>query len=847
MLFKTVCRRWVWLMALREMRRGVKPLLLAMLCVVLGVMSIVVAFSFRENVQSSIRQQSKSLLGADLAIDSRQPFEADDEALIRSLGGDQSRQIGFSSMAYFPGSGKSRLVQVRALSGQFPYYGALETEPGSALKDFRDGANALIDENLMLQFDARVGDRVRIGEHEFRIAGKLRKIPGEPVAFSLISPRVYVPMASLDGSNLLQRGSLVRYRVYFKFDSRVDVDQLVQRIGPDLQRLSLRADTVSRRMESISTSIENLSRYLRLAVFIAVLLAGVGVASGVHVYAKQKNPAVAVLRCIGASPSETVIVNLVQVLIVTVPGSLIGIALGAGLQFVLPLALKDFLPVATVVSIAPNGIWVGLAVGVGTALLFSLIPLVPLRRISPLLALRSSYETVQGLRDPLLWVIFLLISALIVGFAVMTSASWFYGLCFSAGVLAVFGLLAALARMMSALMSRVAPAVFSFSWRQGLANLHRPNNQTTAVMLAIGLATFLMVTLYSVQGMLLSQVQERTGQGEPNLVLFDVQKEQRPGIEQLFNSFGVAIRDQVPIVTMRLAAVKNKTVDEVRADPAAKIPDWALRREYRSTYRSRLTATERIVDGTWRGRMGPDARPIPISLEKGIAETLRVQVGDALQFDVQGVSLPTQVANIREVDWQRLEPNFFVVFPEGVLEGAPQFFAIVARTESSQTSAKLQRELVERFPNVSAIDLTLVLSTLDSILGKVSDAIRFVALFTVFTGFAVLASAILSSRSQRIKESILLRTLGAPRGQILSSIVAEYLLLALISCIAGTALAIVASWALSFYFFKAVTMISLVPIIVILISVTAATVLAGVLGCWGIFQRSALEALRAET
>jgi putative ABC transport system permease protein len=847
MLFKAVFRRWVWIMALREMRRGVKPLLLAMLCVVLGVMSVVVAFSFRENVQSSIRQQSKSLLGADLAIDSREPFQADDEALIRSLGGDQSRQIGFSSMAYFPGSGKSRLVQVRAVSGQFPYYGALETEPASAVKDFRDGAHALIDENLMLQFDARVGDRVRIGDHEFHIAGRLRKIPGEPVAFSLISPRVYVPMGSLDKSRLLEKGSLVRYRVYIKFDSRVDVDQLVQRIGPELQRLSLRADTVSRRMESISTSIENLSRYLRLAVFVAVLLAGVGVASGVHVYAKQKNPAVAVLRCIGASPSETVIVNLVQVLMVTVPGSLIGAGFGAALQSLLPLALKDFLPVATIVSIAPNGVWVGLAVGVGTALLFSLIPLLPLRNISPLLALRSSYETVRSARDPLLWLIFLLITALIVGFAVTTSASWFYGLCFTAGVLAAFGLLAALARMISAFMKRVAPGVLSFPWRQGLANLYRPSNQTTAVMLAIGLASFLMVTLYSVQSMLVSQVQERTGRGEPNLVLFDVQNHQRPGIEQLFNSFGVGIRDQVPIVTMRLAGIKNKAVDEIHADPAVKIPDWALRREYRSTYRNRLRATERIVDGTWRGRVGPDARPIPISLEKSIAETLRVNVGDALQFDVQGVLLPTQVANIREVDWQRLEPNFFVVFPEGVLESAPQFFAMVARTDSSQVSASLQRVLVERFPNVSAIDLTLVLNTLDSILGKVSDAIRFVALFTVFTGFAVLASAILSSRSQRIKESILLRTLGAPRAQILSSIVAEYLFLGVISCIAGTALAIMASWALSFYFFGAVTTISLAPILVILVSLTAVTVLAGVLGCWGIFQRSALEALRAET
>ena len=184
----------------------------------------------------------------------------------------------------------------------------------------------------------------------------------------------------------------------------------------------------------------------------------------------------------------------------------------------------------------------GLAVGVGTALLFSLIPLVPLRNISPLLALRSSYETVRSARDPLLWLIFLLITALIVGFAVTTSASWFYGLCFTAGVLAVFGLLAALARMLSALMRRVAPGVLSFSWRQGLANLYRPSNQTTAVMLAIGLATFLMVTLYSVQSMLVSQVQERTGRGEPNLVLFDVQNHQRSAIEQLFNSFGVGIR-----------------------------------------------------------------------------------------------------------------------------------------------------------------------------------------------------------------------------------------------------------------------------------------------------------------
>ena len=834
-------------MSVREARRGLKPLLLSVMCVVMAVMSVVAAFSFQDNVQSSIGVQAKSLLGADLALDSRQPFTRDAEALIRSLASETSRQIGFSSMAYFVGSGKSRLVQVRALTGKFPFYGALETEPRSAVSEFEDGPNALVDENLMLQFDAGVGDLVRIGEQEFRIAGKLRKIPGEPVTFSLISPRVYIPMRYLEGSPLLQKGSLVRYRVYFKFDSQVDVDQLVRRLSPELERLGLRADTVSRRTQAISTSMENLSRYLRLAVFIAVLLAGVGVASGVHVYTKQKTATVAVLRCIGASPAETVIVNLIQVLIATLAGSLIGAGLGVASQSLLPLALKDFLPVTTTVSLSWSGIWAGLGIGLGTALLFALIPLLPLRKISPLLALRSSYETVEAVRDPLLWMIFAFIAAGITGFAVMTTASWRHGVYFTAGVLVVFGFLVGVARGIAALMRRLMPRLFSFPWRQGVANLYRPSNQTTAVILALGLGTFLMVTLYSVQSGLLNQVQERTGRGEPNLVVFDVRTDQKQEVRELFGSFRTPIREEVPVVTMRLAGIKNRPVGEIRGDPASKIPDWALRREYRSTYRGRLNDTERVVKGTWRGNIVSDSEPIPISLEKGIAETLRVTTGDVLRFDVQGVSLLAQVASIREVDWQRLEPNFFVVFPEGVLESAPQFYAIVARTGSGRASASLQRALVERFPNVSVIDLTLILDTLDSILGKVSDAIRFVALFTIVTGIAVLASAVLSSRSQRLKESILLRTLGAPRSQIVTIILAEYLFLALTSCLTGTLLGSLASWGLSFYFFHTAATVAPATIVAILVSITAVTVMAGVLGCWGIFQRSALEALRAET
>jgi len=217
-----------------------------------------------------------------------------------------------------------------------------------------------------------------------------------------------------------------------------------------------------------------------------------------------------------------------------------------------------------------------------------------------------------------------------------------------------------------------------------------------------------------------------------------------------------------------------------------------------------------------------------------------------LGFELQGVPLRTRVASLREVDWQRVQPNFFVVFPEGVLEHAPQFYAVVARAESSRDSANLQNAVVERFPNVSAIDLTLVLNTLDAILSRVSDAIRFVALFTILTGCAVLASAVLSSRSQRLKESILLRTLGAPRCQIVTSVIAEYVFLGLIAAVTGALLAIAASWGLSLYFFKTTGAISFGAVVSVPVLVTGITVLAGALGCWGIFRRSALETLRAE-
>jgi putative ABC transport system permease protein len=576
-------------------------------------------------------------------------------------------------------------------------------------------------------------------------------------------------------------------------------------------------------------------------------LAGVGIASGVHVYTKEKTAAVAVLRCVGASAAQSAAVFLIQTMLVAVVGAVLGAAIGLALQTLLPLALKDFVPLRTSMVISPYVLSFGVLVGLVTALSFALLPLLALRQVSPLVALRASFEKSRSLRDPLFWILCGAIAALIFGFAYMTTRRWLHAVWFTAGVFAAFGSLTALAWAISAAMQKLVPRAWPFAWRQGLANLHRPDNQTLAVMLSIGLGTFLLATLYNARGMLLSQVEERGTKSDANLVLFDVQSDQRAGIDALLKSLGVGIHDEVPIITTRLTAIKGTSVEAIRKDTKSPIPAWALRREYRSTYRDHLAGTEKLLAGRWHASAAADAQPIPISLEKGIAETLGVGVGDSLQFELQGVPLDTQVANIREVDWQRIHPNFFVVFPVGVLEQAPQFYAIVTRADTKEFSARIQRAVVEHFPNVSMIDLTLVLETLEAILSRVTAAIRFVALFTILTGFAVLTSAILSRRSQRLKESILLKTLGAARRQIIGVIVAEYFCLSMIACLAGVILASFATIGLSYYFFGTVAAVAPLALAAIALSATTITVALGIIGCWGIFQRPALEALRAES
>ena len=391
------------------------------------------------------------------------------------------------------------------------------------------------------------------------------------------------------------------------------------------------------------------------------------------------------------------------------------------------------------------------------------------------------------------------------------------------------------------------PQSWSFVIRQGLANLYRPNNRTLLLTLSLGLGTFLLLSIYLTRDVLLTQFRSIDANNQPNIFLFDIQPDQTTAVADLVRQEQLPIIQQAPIVTMRLVEVKGRKSSEILKDPQRKAPEWELEREYRSTYRAQLSETEKITAGKWVNHVDyHSGDTVPVSVEQDIARDLGLTIGDGLVFDVQGVPVKAQVASLREVDWKRFQTNFFIVFPTGVLEKAPTFDVLVSRVPTPAASARLQNAVVAKFPNVSALDLTSVIQTVDSILTKVALVIRIMSLFTVGTGLIVLGSTIWSGRYQRLKESVLLRTLGASRWQIWKILFAEYLFLGLLASATGIVLALGASWALAVFTFKLAYTPSLLPVVIAGLIVSSLTVAVGLLTSYGLGSTPPLAILREE-
>lgn len=837
---------WVWRLAWRDSRSSRRRLAFFSLSISLGVAALVAIGSLGASIRRGIDEQAKSLLGADLVLSSRQPFGREETSLISQLGGERSDEVSFASMLSFPTNGGTRLVNVRALSGNFPYYGQLETEPPDADAAFRRGEGLLVEEGVAHQFNVGVGATVRLGEWETKIVGLLRRVPGDSMAFANLAPRVYLSTNRLADTGLLGRGSIVRYRALLRLDAALQPATLMAGIEEKAKALKLDLDTAERRKQDLGNAAENLNGYLGLVAFIALLLGGVGVASAIHVHVRQRLPQVAVLRCLGAPIAATFAVYLLQALAMGIVGITTGIVIGALVHQAAPVALARAMPFPIHVHFSFRAVLEASIVGIVVTTTFALLPLLEVRRVSPLAAIRAAFSEVHRRVDPARVAIIAGMVLTVIAFAQLQTSNWRYGLGFAGGLGFAFLILAAGARLLVALARRLRFRWLPFAWRQGLASLHRPNNRTSTLLVSLGLGTFLLLSLQLVRSALLASLQSNDSSLRPNAILFDIQPDQLADVSSTLKDLKLPVLESAPIVTMRIRHIKGTPVAQLSSNSSSRTPGWVLQREYRSTWRTNLTTSEKLLRGQFVSRVDPGIARIPVSVEAGIARDLSIDVGDALAFDVQGVALECEVGSIREVDWRQVKPNFFVVFPEGALEAAPSMHVLASRVGSPAESARMQRDVVRQFPNVSIVDLTLVLQTVEGVLSKVAIAIRFMALFTVGTGMIVLAGSVITGRWQRMQEAILLRTLGASRSTIRKILVAEYAGLGLLAAIAGSLLSIGAAWALSHFVFRIPFHLPIPELLATLILVPVLTLTVGLAASRGISNHPPLEILRSE-
>lgn len=851
---------WVWWMAWRDARHNFSRLFLFVASLITGIAAVVALDSLNNSLQSDIDRNAKELLGADFVVNGNKKFETElTDEFQKLIIYPQAGQAEMASMVLFLNNGQSRLIRLVAFEGPFPFYGKLETQPANAYDKMKNGRYAMLDATLASQYEVSSGDSIRIGNLTFLVAGEVKKLPGGGGIMTTFTPSVYISMQELQATGLVQYGSRVTYKRFFKTNTEAEADQLVETFRPVLRKFGHSYETVQGRKEGLGEGFKAIYRFFSLLAFLALILGCIGVASSVHIYAREKRDEVAVLRCIGSTGWQAFNIYFIQIFFLGIIGSVIGAFLGIGIQQVIPVLFKDLLPLEVSFGISWISVVQGIVLGALVSILFSMLPLIAVRFVPPLSVLRADFESIKTFSKARLAAI-ILIALFPLLFAAYQTRSLLTGGMFFIGLAGALGLLTLVAAGLLYLVRRFFPANASFVWRHALANLFRPNNQTRMLMVAIGLGAFIIATLNIIEKSLLGQVEFTGRENQSNTILFDIQPSQKEGVINLMKENKLDVKQVVPIITCRLSKVKGRTIEQIQADTTDKVRNWAITREYRVTYRDSLTASEELIEGTLQKKaklsflhekyktpefgsqsfgyvidsieyfadyfnylsedvskneglrkmtfaavidsIGYKVEMIDVTISEGMMEDLEVKIDDLLTFDVQGIPVQVRISGIRKVDWSQDPPNFIFVFPAGVLEEAPQIFVATTRIDDQQAANRFQQQLVMQYPNVSLIDLRLILGTLNDLFDKLGTVVRFLALFSIVTGLIVLAGAVMNSKFLRMKENVLLRTIGARSHHIRKITLIEYAYLGLFAALTGMILSLAGGWLLMKFFFE---------------------------------------------
>jgi putative ABC transport system permease protein len=461
-----------------------------------------------------------------------------------------------------------------------------------------------------------------------------------------------------------------------------------------------------------------------------------------------------------------------------------------------------------------------------------------------MMTLRPDDQSTGLGNDPIRIIVLLAIVIFVLLYSFFLLGEWDQTFWFTGFVILSFGALWLLAVGVMKAIRTFLPVTLNYPVRQALANLYRPNNQTVSLLATIGLGTAMIGTLFFIQDQLLDEVRFADKEEQPNMLFFDIQSNQVDRMKSVLKAEGLPILQHVPIVTMGVSEVNGLSKDDNE-----ELPDEERRsgsfynREFRVTYRDTLISTEELIAGKLIPyKEGSDS--IYVSMEEGYAERNNMQIGDEIIFNVQGRPLKTYVGSFRKVNFRRVSTNFLVLFPDKVLENAPKFHVLITKTQTDSAAADIQNLMVRQFPNVSVVNLSMIVETLEDLLGKISFVIQFMALFSILTGILVLISSLLISKFQRIRENILLRTIGAERKVLIKINILEYLFLGSLAAGGGLVLSVLASFLLSYFVFEIAFSLPWQPLFLVFGLITGLTVFLGWVNSLNILKAKTMDILR---
>lgn len=785
----------------REIRSSWRRLVFFFLCIALGVGSVVALRSLIQNLTAAVGTDARALLTADLEIGSNSDFSPTDLQKIQAavdasgIADGRDEAITTSSMARptDPANERVRLVELKGVEPPFPLVGEFILDDGKPF-DHRllENNGALVARILLEELGVKVGDKLKIAEGEFEIRGSFDNEPGGSSGFRL-GARVFVQKSAFDDAGITRNSSRVRRRILYRTTD--NPTELVRRLREELRGSTITVQSYRETQERLGEQFTRTENYLALTGLLILVLGGVGVWNVSRAFVEQKRKTVAVLKCLGASGGRILSVYLLQILTLGLIGSLFGILLAQLGMFGVRSGFSEQLPENMSYAVTLSTGFQGAVLGVLVSLLFSGLPLMQIRNIKPRLLLRDENNASIRRLDWKKWLIGALILASLLGLAVWQAGSLLVGAFFLGG-LAVTSLVLYLAAVVLTKLVRALRPSRSFSLRQAINSLHRPGNQTRIILLAVGLGAFVVFTVQSLQSNLIREFDFSRNQRLPTLFFIDVQKSQINGLVDTIKARTGEEPETTPTVRARIAYVNGKPIDYSQTE--TRQMQGQIGREFAVTYRPGLDINEKVIAGEW---WRPEAADVTeVSIQDRMANTLKVVPGDSMTFDISGRLVTVRVANIRQIDLRNTRTAFVFVFKPGVLEDAPQSYAATILSRIGATDRqRLQRDVVTAYPNVQVFDVADIVATVTELVENFVLAITFVGGFVILSGILILIGSVALTKSHRIYENAVLKTLGAERHSLGAILMLEYGLLGLLAGVIGSVFAVALSFAVSYF------------------------------------------------